>query len=56
MMRTITAVLTTAILVTRVLAQNGAPIVYDSIHNASSIEGTWSSGAQHVLTGAVCGL
>jgi hypothetical protein len=27
------------------------PIVYDSIHNASSLEGTWASGAGNVLTG-----
>jgi len=55
MMRTTLTALTTAIFATRVLAQDGAPIVYDSIHNISSIEGTWSSGSQHVLTGAVCG-
>lgn len=52
MMRT---TLATFIFATCVLAQDGAPIVYDSIHNISSIEGTWSSGTQHVLTGAVCG-
>ncbi|CAE6458698.1 unnamed protein product [Rhizoctonia solani] len=27
-------------------------IVYDAIHNATSIQGTWSSGSQHVQTGA----
>ncbi|KAF8877160.1 chaperone for protein-folding within the ER, fungal-domain-containing protein [Gymnopilus junonius] len=27
------------------------PIVYDSIHNATSIYGTWSSGGKAVLTG-----
>ncbi|CAE6412286.1 unnamed protein product [Rhizoctonia solani] len=26
-------------------------IVYDAIHNATSIQGTWSSGSQHVQTG-----
>ena len=52
MMRTTPAAF---IFATCVLAQDGAPIVYDSIHNISSIEGTWSSGSQHVLTGAVCG-
>ena len=30
-----------------------AQIVYDSIHNATSIVGTWSSGAQNVMTGPV---
>jgi hypothetical protein len=30
-----------------------AQIVYDSIHNATSIVGTWSSGAKNVLTGPV---
>jgi hypothetical protein len=29
-----------------------AQIVYDTIHNTSSIVGTWSSGAKRVLTGA----
>ena len=53
MMRTTLAAFTTAILATCVLAQDGAPIVYDAIHNISTIEGTWSSGSQHVLTGAV---
>lgn len=28
-----------------------AQIVYDSIHNVTSLQGTWSSGSQHVLTG-----
>jgi len=55
MMRTTLAALTTALFATSVLAQDGAPIVYDAIHNVTSIEGTWSSGSQHVLTGAVCG-
>jgi len=27
------------------------PIVYDSIHNATAITGTWSTGSQAVLTG-----
>ncbi|KAI5121358.1 hypothetical protein M0805_000666 [Coniferiporia weirii] len=27
-------------------------IVYDSIHNATSIQGTWASGAKNVVTGA----
>lgn len=53
-MRTTLAALTTAIFATGVFAQDGAPIVYDSIHNVTTIEGTWSSGSQHVLTGAVC--
>jgi hypothetical protein len=52
MMRTTLAALTTAIFAIRVFAQDGAPIVYDTIHNVSTIEGTWSSGSQHVLTGA----
>ncbi|CAE6490120.1 unnamed protein product [Rhizoctonia solani] len=26
-------------------------VVYDAIHNATSIQGTWSSGSQHVVTG-----
>ena len=30
-----------------------AQIVLDSIHNATSLTGTWSSGAKNVLTGAV---
>ena len=55
MMRTTLAAFTTAILATGVLAQDGAPIVYDTIHNITTLEGTWSSGSQHVLTGAVCG-
>ena len=55
MMRTTLAAFTTAILATCVLAQDGTPIVYDSIHNITTIEGTWSSGSQNVLTGAVCG-
>ena len=29
------------------------PIVYDSIHNATDLQGTWSSGAQNVVTGPV---
>lgn len=33
-----------------VLAQD---IVYDSIHNATTIVGTWSSGSQAVVTGSV---
>jgi len=33
-------------------AQDDAQIVYDSIHNATVITGTWSSGSQHVLTGS----
>ena len=28
-------------------------IVFDSIHNATSIVGTWSSGSKHVVTGPV---
>lgn len=35
-----------------VQAQSQTPIVYDSIHNATTIVGTWSSGSQAVLTGA----
>jgi len=31
--------------------QSQAPIVYDSVHNATVISGTWSSGSQGVLTG-----
>ena len=34
-------------------AQDNAQIVYDAIHNATVITGTWSSGSQHVLTGSV---
>jgi hypothetical protein len=33
--------------------QSQAPIVYDSVHNATVISGTWSSGSQGVLTGPV---
>ena len=40
-----------ALLVSTVSAQN--QIVYDSIHNATVIYGTWSSGSQHVVTGPV---
>ena len=31
----------------------GQDIVYDSAHNVTSIVGTWSSGSQNVVTGAV---
>ena len=55
MLRTTLAALSTTIFATCVFAQD-VPIVYDSIHNVTSIQGTWSSGSQHVLTGAVCGL
>ena len=33
-----------------------AQIVLDSIHNATKLSGTWSSGAKRVLTGAVSSL
>src|SRR5260221_8162984 len=37
-----------------VLAQDDqGPIVFDSIHNATTIYGTWSSGSQRVVTGPV---
>lgn len=37
-----------------VLAQNtGADIVYDLQHNITSLTGTWSTGAMHVITGPV---
>lgn len=35
-----------------VLVNAQAQIVYDAEHNATVIVGTWSSGSQHVLTGA----
>ena len=31
----------------------GAQAVLDDIHNATVLTGTWSSGAKHVMTGAV---
>ena len=34
-------------------AQGSTPIVYDSIHNATVIVGTWSSGSKAVQTGSV---
>jgi hypothetical protein len=53
MLRTTLAVLNIAIFtITHVLAQDGEVVVLDNIHNVTSIEGTWSSGSQHVLTGA----
>ena len=33
------------------LAVSAQEIVLDAIHNATSIQGTWSSGSQHVQTG-----
>lgn len=48
-----TALFAAALAPLAVLAQD---IVYDSIHNATSIQGTWSSGSQHVLTGPVSDL
>ncbi|PPQ63597.1 hypothetical protein CVT24_004457 [Panaeolus cyanescens] len=42
-----------ASLVQTVLSQDdGGPIQYDAIHNATTIIGTWSSGSQSVVTGA----
>jgi hypothetical protein len=35
------------------LPAHGQQIVYDSIHNATVLTGTWSSGSKAVLTGAV---
>lgn len=35
------------------LAQDQEVFNFDSIHNATSLEGTWSSGSQAVLTGSV---
>jgi len=32
-------------------AQSQVPIIYDSIHNVTSLAGTWSSGSKNVLTG-----
>ncbi|KAG8759435.1 Reversal of tor2 lethality [Serendipita sp. 396] len=46
-----------AALISRVIAQGedvesiGEEIVYDNIHNFTTIEGTWSSGSRKVLTG-----
>ncbi|KAG8791626.1 Reversal of tor2 lethality [Serendipita sp. 399] len=46
-----------AALVARVIAQGidvesiGEEMVFDAIHNVTSIEGTWSSGSEKVLTG-----
>lgn len=37
------------------LPAQGQQIVYDAIHNATGISGTWSSGSKAVLTGAVRG-
>ncbi|KAF8725317.1 ATP phosphoribosyltransferase, partial [Rhizoctonia solani] len=42
------ALVATAVAPLVALAQD---IVYDAIHNATSIQGTWSSGSQHVRTG-----
>ncbi|QRW19923.1 ATP phosphoribosyltransferase [Rhizoctonia solani] len=44
------ALVATAVAPLVALAQD---IVYDAIHNATSIQGTWSSGSQHVRTGPV---
>ncbi|KAF9046264.1 chaperone for protein-folding within the ER, fungal-domain-containing protein [Panaeolus papilionaceus] len=42
-----------ASLVQTVLSQDQfGPIQYDSIHNATAITGTWSSGSKNVVTGA----
>lgn len=61
-MRTALVSLLAAFIFQQVLAQDeeiisiGPDIVLDNIHNVSSIEGTWSSGSQKVLTGPVCSL
>lgn len=41
-----------ALLASSASAQD-AQVVYDQAHNASSLEGTWASGSQQVLTGSV---
>jgi len=44
----------TIVLASFVLAQDDqGPIVFDSIHNVTTIYGTWSSGSQRVVTGPV---
>jgi hypothetical protein len=35
------------------IVSTGTPIVYDSIHNATTIVGSWASGSRNVSTGAV---
>jgi hypothetical protein len=53
-MRTAVFTLIVALIFQQVAAQvesTGPPINLNAAHNASSIEGTWSSGARHVQTG-----
>ena len=38
-----------------VFAQSQVPIMYDDVHNATTIVGTWASGAKNVVTGSVRG-
>jgi hypothetical protein len=46
-----TALLSALVAPLAVLAQE--QITLDAIHNTTSIQGTWSSGSQHVVTGSV---
>lgn len=45
--------LLTVVLASIISTASAQSIVYDNIHNATVITGTWSSGAQNVMTGAV---
>ena len=49
----ILASLLTVVLASLTGTTSADQIVYDAIHNATGIAGTWSSGAQNVLTGPV---
>lgn len=49
----ILASLLTVVLASFIGTTSAQQIVYDAAHNATSIVGTWSSGAQNVLTGPV---
>jgi hypothetical protein len=42
-----------ALAVVAPLAAFAQDVVLDNIHNTTSIQGTWSSGSQHVQTGEV---
>ena len=49
----ILASLFTLVLASFIGPTSSQQIVYDAIHNATTIVGTWSSGAKNVLTGPV---
>lgn len=46
----LSSLITLALVASTVSAQD---IVYDSAHNVTAITGTWASGSQHVVPGAV---